>query len=411
MDNEKINYIKNQILERIDPMRDTGEEAILEIIDEVLTETKDIYSISILDRKYLQKTLLNNLKKLDILQELLDMDNVSEVMVNGWEKIFYESDGHIYKWEKSFESPEKLKDIVQRIAAGSNKIINESNPLSDVRLESGYRASVVMDPVAINGPIVTIRKFYSEPFSIEKMIKMNSISREAADFLKTLVEARYNIFISGGTGSGKTTFLNALSNFIPKDERIITIEDSAELKLMGIENLVRLEARKANIEGKNEITIRDLIKASLRMRPDRVIVGEVRGGESLDMLQAMNTGHDGSMSTGHGNGPEDMLIRLETMVLMSGLEIPIMAVRGQISSAIDIIVHLGRLRDKSRRVLSISEVCNMDNTGKIVINDLFRFEEEGENEDGTIKGTIKATENKLINTRKLKAKGIFDKFM
>ena len=338
--------------------------------------------------------LMNDIKKLGILQELLEDDTITEVMVNGYNNIFYERSGHIFKWDRQFESREKLCDVVQRIAAKSNKIINESIPIADTRLDDGSRVNIVLNPVAIDGPVVTIRKFYNTPLSMDRMIEINSITKEAADFLKNLVENKYNIFISGGTGSGKTTFLNALSNYIPSDERIITIEDSAELQLSETDNLVRLEVRNANIEGNNEITVRELIKASLRMRPDRIIVGEVRGEETIDMLQAMNTGHCGSMSTGHGNGPEDMMVRLETMVLL-GMDIPLKAARNQIASAIDIIVHLGRLRDKSRRVLSISQVGKKV-SDNIVLTPIYEFLEEGEDEKGKIKGSLKRTDRKFI---------------
>lgn len=407
MDKEFIDNIKNRVIMQIDPGRDTDENEITDIINNVIIRMKNSRIININERTFLVKAILNDIKKLDILQELLEDDSITEIMVNGFNNIFYERHGRIYKWEKCFESKEKLSDIVQRIAAQSNKQINESSPICDIRLEGGQRANAVLHPVALDGPVLTIRKFYDTPISIDKLIEMNSITEEAAEFLKMLVVSKYNIFISGGTGSGKTTFLNALSNFIPKDERIITIEDSAELRLNGVANLVRLEAREANIEGKNEVTIRDLIKTSLRMRPDRIIVGEVRGSETIDMLQAMITGHDGSMSTGHSNGPEDMILRLETMVLM-GLDMPVAAIRNQIASAIDIIVHLGRLRDKSRKVLSISEVVGLSE-GKVHINNLFEFDEEGEDENGKVMGSLKPTQNTLFRVGKQKAAGFYNK--
>lgn len=407
MDKEFIDNIKNRVIMQIDPGRDTDENEITDIINNVIIRMKNSRIININERTFLVKAILNDIKKLDILQELLEDDSITEIMVNGFNNIFYERHGRIYKWEKCFESKEKLSDIVQRIAAQSNKQINESSPICDIRLEGGQRANAVLHPVALDGPVLTIRKFYDTPISIDKLIEMNSITEEAAEFLKMLVVSKYNIFISGGTGSGKTTFLNALSNFIPKDERIITIEDSAELRLNGVANLVRLEAREANIEGKNAVTIRDLIKTSLRMRPDRIIVGEVRGSETIDMLQAMITGHDGSMSTGHSNGPEDMILRLETMVLM-GLDMPVAAIRNQIASAIDIIVHLGRLRDKSRKVLSISEVVGLSE-GKVHINNLFEFDEEGEDENGKVMGSLKPTQNTLFRVGKQKAAGFYNK--
>lgn len=407
MDKEFIDNIKNRVIMQIDPGRDTDENEITDIINNVIIRMKNSRIININERTFLVKAILNDIKKLDILQELLEDDSITEIMVNGFNNIFYERHGRIYKWEKSFESKEKLSDIVQRIAAQSNKQINESSPICDIRLEGGQRANAVLYPVALDGPVLTIRKFYDTPISIDKLIEMNSITEEAAEFLKMLVVSKYNIFISGGTGSGKTTFLNALSNFIPKDERIITIEDSAELRLHGVANLVRLEAREANIEGKNAVTIRDLIKTSLRMRPDRIIVGEVRGSESIDMLQAMITGHDGSMSTGHSNGPEDMILRLETMVLM-GLDMPVAAIRNQIASAIDIIVHLGRLRDKSRKVLSISEVVGLRD-GKVQINNLYEFIEEGEDENGKVMGSLKPTTHTLFRVGKQKSAGFYNK--
>ncbi len=282
--------------------------------------------------------------------------------------------------------------------------MNEAAPISDTRLPDGSRVNIVMAPVAIDGPIVTIRKFYDEPLSMERMIELGSLSRQTADFLQKLVIAGYNLFISGGTGSGKTTFLNALSNYIPSDERVVTIEDSAELRLRNIENLVRLEARSANMEGANEITIRDLIRSALRMRPDRIVVGEVRGSEAVDMLQAMNTGHSGSLSTGHANSARDMMMRLETMVLM-GMDMPVAAIRGQIASAIDIVVHLGRLRDRSRRVLNISELTGIEN-GEIKLNCLYQFKEEGEDENGRIIGSLRATGNIFSGIEKLRAAGL-----
>ncbi len=396
--------IKDKVMERLDPARDIPEEEIRQIIDDVLRDFAGEHMLSAAAMLHYRKKLFNDIKRLDILQEILDDDTVTEIMVNGWNNIFIEKDGIIKKWNKHFDEPRRLNDIVQRIAAASNKIVNEALPIADTRLADGSRVNIVMNPVAIDGPIVTIRKFYNTPLSMEKMIEMGSITDEAAQFLKILVKSKYNLFICGGTGSGKTTFLNALSNYIPSDERVITIEDSAELKLMNIDNLVRLEARNANIEGKNAVTIRELIKSALRMRPDRIIVGEVRGSEALDMLQAMQTGHDGSLSTGHANNPEDMLLRLETMVLM-GMDIPVAAIRRQIASAIDIIVHLGRLRDKSRRVLSISEVTGIAD-GNIMLNRLYEFEEEGVDEENKIIGRLKSAGNIFKGRQKLSMAGL-----
>ncbi|MGN0373872.1 MAG: CpaF family protein [Butyrivibrio sp.] len=400
----EFQYIKNKVMEAINPAKEIGEEEILNVIDGVFVQESDNLSLSASEKIRYRRQLFNDIKKLDILQELIDDESITEIMVNGWDKIFYERKGHIERWDKHFESPKNLTDIVQRIAGNSNKIINEAIPISDTRLSDGSRVNIVMNPVAIEGPVITIRKFYNTPLSMEKLIDMGSISAEAADFLKNLVLAGYNIFISGGTGSGKTTFLNALSNFIPKHERVITIEDSAELKLTSVDNLVRMEARKANIEGKNEITIRDLIKSALRMRPDRIVVGEVRGSEVIDMLTAMNTGHDGSLSTGHGNGPEDMMLRLETMFLM-GMEMPLSAIRRQIVSAIDAVVHLGRLRDGSRKILSISEMDGADEKG-IHLRHIYKFAEEGTDENNKVKGYLKATGEVFQNRGKLKAAGI-----
>lgn len=396
--------IKDRVILRLDPIREYDEPEILSIIDDCISDVSKTRAISANQKLNIRSMLFNDLKRFDILQELVEDDSITEIMINGWDTVFYEKNGEIRKWEKHFDNPKRLSDIVQRIAAASNKIVNEAVPIADTRLYDGSRVNIVMNPVAINGPIVTIRKFYNKPLSMEKMIEINSISIDAAQFLEKLVVAKYNIFISGGTGSGKTTFLNALSNYIPNTERVITIEDSAELKLMNIDNLVKLEARSANIEGKNAITIRDLIRSALRMRPDRIIVGEVRGGEAMDMLQAMQTGHDGSLSTGHANNPEDMMIRLETMVLM-GMDMPVTAIRRQIASAIDVIVHLGRLRDRSRRVLSISEVVGFKDD-EIILNDIYSFEEESVDEKGKIVGGLKPTGHFFRSTQKLEMAGI-----
>ena len=391
--------IRHKVYQNLDVGHDITDDELYQVIDRCIYEESREKIISIRQKEELRSRLYNSIKKLDILQELLDDDEITEIMVNGTECIFYEKQGRIKKWDRQFESEEKLADVAQRIAAMSNKIINESSPIVDTRLPDGSRVNMVLPPIAIDGPIITIRKFYRTPMDIKRMIQAGSITVEAADFLKLLVKAKYNIFVSGGTGSGKTTFLNALSNYIPKDERILTIEDSAELQISGVDNLVRLEVRRANMEGDNEVTIRDLIKSSLRMRPDRVIVGEVRGEEALDMLQAMGTGHDGSLSTGHANSPGDMLVRLRTMVLM-GMNMPVEAIDRQISSAIDIIVHLKRMRDKTRKVVEISEVCDYGEKGFELIP-LFRFVEEGEDESGRIIGELKKTEYKLQNQSKL----------
>ena len=377
---------------------DITEVALKQVIGECVQEESGLYLISIRQKEELEESVFNAIRRLDVLQELLEDDTITEIMINGKDDIFLERNGHITKWDKSFENEERLEDIAQKIASLSNKIVNISSPIADTRLEDGSRVSIVLPPVALNGPVITIRKFYKDALTMEKLIETGSLTQEAADFLKMAVKSKYNIFISGGTGSGKTTFLNALSEFIDNDERVITIEDAAELQINHVKNLVRLEARDANIEGKNEVTIRDLIRASLRMRPDRIIVGEVRGKETLDMVQAMSTGHDGSLSTGHGNSPKDMMTRLETMILM-GIDMPVAAIRQQLTSAIDIIIHLGRLRDKTRRVLQIAEVVGVSR-GEVKFNKLFEFAENAES-NGLVLGELKATGNKLVNTQKM----------
>lgn len=400
---EEKKELQDYVMRTVDLSRDLSDEELLGLIDEGIRRKLQGRYLSIRDRMRLRTDIFNSIRRLDVLQELVEDSSISEIMVNGEKQIFIEQDGRIRKWEKCFDSRQKLEEVVQQIVSGANRMINESNPIVDARLADGSRVNIVLPPVALEGPVVTIRKFPESPMNMERLVQLGSLTQEAADFLKDLVIAGYNIFISGGTGSGKTTFLNALSNDIPKDERIITIEDSAELQIRSIPNLVRLEMRNANAEGKNEISIRDLIKSSLRMRPDRIIVGEVRDAAAIDMLQALNTGHNG-MSTGHANSPADMLSRLETMVLL-GTDIPLLAVRKQIASAIDVVIQLGRLRDKSRRVLEIAEVLDCVD-GEIEMNTLFRFEEEGEREDGTVIGELKRFEPGLICCRKLTRAGI-----
>jgi len=331
-------------------------------------------------------------------------DSITEVMINGPDNIFIEQNGRVHKLDKVFESQRRLEDVIQRIVGLAGREVNQANPIVDTRLPNGSRVSVVLPPVALCGPTVTIRKFSKTPMTMEMLIKYGSVSPEIAEVLNLLVKAKYNIFISGGTGSGKTTFLNALSDFIPKEERIITIEDSAELQISGVENLVRLETRNANSSGAGQVTIRDLIKSSLRMRPERIVVGEVRGGEALDMLQAMNTGHDGSLSTGHANSTEDMLSRLETMVLTGSEGLPLEAIRQQISSALDIIIHLSRLRDHSRKTLAITEVIGMKD-GKIQLNPLYEFVEDKSSTLEKVSGSLKRTGNVMENTYKLHLSG------
>ena len=400
-DVELVVAIKNMVYERIDTSVDIDNDELLEVIENCIIEKSRSMMISVDRRQRLGTAVFNAMRRLDILSDILEDDSVTE-MINGTENIFIERNGHIEKLDKMFESEQKLSDIAQKIAALSNKIVNASVPIVDTRLSDGSRVSIVLPPIALNGPVITIRKFFEIPLTIEKLIEIGSITEEAADFLEKAVKAKYNLFISGATGSGKTTFLNVLSNFIPKDERVITIEDSAELQLKNVDNLVRLEARNANVEGKNAVSIRDLIRASLRMRPDRIIVGEVRGEETLDMIQAMSTGHDGSLSTGHGNSPSDMMARLETMVLM-GMDMPVSAVRQQILAAIDIIVHLGRLRDKTRRVLKIVEIKGLSK-GEIAYNTLYEFKETGE-KDGRVEGGLVKVSAGLINLEKMQRAG------
>lgn len=395
--------LRHRVQERIDYGKDMTDEEVEETIDEVLLEQEQLAMYPVEVRRRLKKELFDSLRRLDILQIFVEDSSVTEIMINGKDNIFVEKNGRLNKLDVGFESMEKLQDVIQQIVAGCNRVVNEASPIVDARLPDGSRVNIVMKPVALNGPIVTIRRFPKKPITLEWLIENASISLEAAEFLKKLVHAGYNIFISGGTGSGKTTFLNALSDFIPPEERVITIEDSAELQLQDIPNLVRLETRNSNVEGCKEITIRELIRSSLRMRPDRIIVGEVRGAEAIDMLQCLNTGHDGSMSTGHANSGADMLARLENMVLM-GMDLPLPAIKQQIASGIDIIVHLGRLRDRSRRVLEITEVMDCEQN-EIRLNPLFVFEEMGQDTEGNVIGRLQK-KGVLLRENKLKAAGL-----
>ena len=390
-----------RVLEELDMSREIEDEELTVLIHRILKEVSEEEYISLEKKTEFGRELFNAFRKLNLLQEFLEDEEITEIMINGTKNIFLEKAGHVYLSSKRFVSKEKLEDVIQQIAAGANRIVNEASPIVDARLADGSRVNVVLSPVAINGPIVTIRKFPKETITMNQLIQWESISTEVKEFLSMLVTAGYNIFISGGTGSGKTTFLNALSQYIPKDERIITIEDNAELRILDAPNLVSLEARNANTEGTGEITIRDLIKTALRMRPDRIIVGEVRQAEAIDMLQAFNTGHDGSLSTGHANSTKDMLGRLETMVLM-GMELPLPAVQRQIASGIDIIVHLGRLRDKSRKVLEVTEILDYRD-GEICLNPLYVYEETSER-DGRIYGNWRKVQE-LVHTEKLLAAG------
>ena len=403
---EKFLRLKDEVLSRIDMSRDVSDEEIREIIKEAVYALRKEVPVSLAEREEIFREMFYEVRRLGILEELISDDTVTEIMVNGTADIFIEKDGAIQRWDKRFDSKEKLRSVIQQIVARNNRVVNESVPIVDTRLVSGARVNVVMDPVAINGPILTIRRFPDDPICMKDLIHFGSVTAQAADFLKDLVRAGYNIFVSGGTGSGKTTFLNALSEFIPKDERIITIEDSAELQIKGIANLVRLETRNANTEGLKEISIRDLIKTSLRMRPDRIIVGEIRDGAALDFLSAANTGHDGSLCTGHANSAEDMLSRIETMVLM-GMDLPLPAIRRQMASAIDIVIHLGRLRDRSRKVLQISEMKGLKE-GEFLLEPIFEFREEGETKNGLVKGTLEKTGH-LSFVEKLRRCGLYDK--
>lgn len=381
------------------------DDELEEKIEQIVTQKLGSIYCSIDQRVSIVQQVYSSIRGFGLLDSILNNDSITEVMINGPENIFIEQNGRLSKLNKQFESQRRLEDIIQRIVGLAGREVNQANPICDTRLPDGSRVNVVLPPIALCGPTVTIRKFSKTPMTIEKLIAYGSITQEIADKLELLVRAKYNIFISGGTGSGKTTFLNALSNFIPKDERVITIEDSAELQITGIDNLVSLETRNANASGAGQITIRDLIKSSLRMRPERIVVGEVRGGEALDMLQAMNTGHDGSLSTGHANSTEDMLSRLETMVLQGSAGLPLEAIRQQIASAVDIIIHLSRLRDKSRKTMEITEVVGYE-SGRIVLNPLYVFEEDEFSTMEKVSGSLKRTDNKMKNDYKLRLAGI-----
>lgn len=400
---ERKKRLKARMLDSIDFSRQIPDEEIKDMIDNLIIQENKVEHISLEERKRLRQELFYSLRKLDILQEIIDDISITEIMINGTDEIFIEKEGRVQRYGMRFESKAKLEDVIQQIVAGCNRTVNEASPIVDARLENGSRVNVVLHPVALNGPILTIRRFPDKPIRMEELISFGSLSEEVSAFLGRLVKAKYNIFISGGTGSGKTTFLNALSGYISEEERIITIEDNAELQIENIPNIVKMETRNANVEGCREITIRDLIKTSLRMRPDRIIVGEVRGGEAIDMMQCLNTGHDGSMSTGHANSSADMISRLETMILM-GMELPLAAIRQQIASGIDIIIHLGRLRDKSRKVLEIAEVAGYSN-GEVLLRPLYIFEEAGEDRNGRILGSL-IRKGELEHVEKLKAAGV-----
>ncbi len=394
--------IRENVLARMDFTNEISDDHVLELIDEEITELSAGQGLYLREMTQLRQEVFHSLRKLDILQDLVDDPTITEIMINGPENIFVERAGRTQRIPMQFSSSQRLLDVVARVVSGCNRVVNEASPIADARLPNGDRVNVVLSPAALNGPIMTIRRFPEHAIEIPDLIAFGSISKELSEYLGCLVEAGYNIFISGGTGSGKTTFLNALSARIPTQERVITIEDNAELQIRHIPNLVRLEARNANVDGCIPISIRDLIRTSLRMRPDRIIVGEVRGQEALDMIQAMNTGHDGSMSTGHANSAKDMMARLEVMVL-EGADLPVSAIRAQIASAIDIVVHLGRLRDKSRKLLEIAEITGMQD-GVIQMQTLFAFQESGER-NGRIEGEW-VPKNTLARTEKLALAGM-----
>ena len=395
--------LRSRVRDRLDLSRELTDEEVQALIDEEIMACSRSSYLLLEEKLRMQKELFHAMRRLDILQELIEDPEVTEIMVNGPDHIFIEKKGRIFRWERRFSTRIQLEDVVQQIVSFCNRSVTKASPIADARLADGSRVNIVLDPVALNGPVITIRRFPEEPVRIAQLVSWGSLTEEAVEFLKAAVQAGYNIFVSGGTGSGKTTFLNALSEFIPETARVITIEDNAELQLDRVRNLVTLEARGANLEGEREITIRDLIRTALRMRPDRIIVGEVRGAEAIDMLQAMNTGHDGSLSTGHANSPRDMLSRLETMVLM-GMELPLMAIRRQISSGVDLIVHLGRLRDGSRRVLEIVETDGI-REGEICLHTLFEFQEDVGEDRLKVRGSLRKRDG-LFHEEKMRAAGI-----
>lgn len=401
-----IEELKPLVLNSL-PLDELDNEQLQEQIHSYVFQQLRVRMIPMDTMVYVASQIYASIRGYGILDGIMSDDSITEVMINGADNIFIEKNGKLQKLNDKFESQKKLEDIIQRIVAKAGREVNQANPIVDTRLLDGSRVNIVLPPIALCGPTVTIRKFSKTPMTVEKLIEYKSITREIAGKLELLVRAKYNIFICGGTGSGKTTFLNALSNYIPKDERVITIEDSAELQITGVDNLVSLETRNKNSSGAGEITIRDLIKSALRMRPERIVVGEVRGGEALDMLQAMNTGHDGSLSTGHANSTKDMLSRLETMVLQGAAGLPLEAIRQQIASAIDIIIHLSRLRDKSRKTMEICEVSGYKD-GEIILNPLYKFEETDKSTIQKVDGVLKRTDNKLEHDFKLKLSGIYE---
>ena len=407
MKREELSNFLEVLKERVQalPLSSLSDEELREAIEKQLTAALDGRYLSLDDRLLLARQVFSSIRGFGLLDAVLQDESVTEVMINGTDDIFVEKNGSLHRLDARFENRRRLEDIIQRIVGLAGGGVNQANPIVDTRLPDGSRVNVVLEPVSLIGPVVTIRKFTKTPMTVERLIQYGSLTPQVAEFLETLVRAKYNIFVSGGTGSGKTTFLNALSNFIPKDERIITIEDSAELQIKGVENLVRMETRNANSSGTGAITIRDLIRSSLRMRPERIIVGEVRGPEALDMLQAMNTGHDGSLSTGHANSTYDILSRLETMVLTGAEGLPLPAVRQQIGSALDIIVQLSRMRDHSRKTVEIAEVLGVKD-GEVQLNPLFLFEEDERSTLARVSGSLRRTKNPMQKTFKLRAAGL-----
>jgi pilus assembly protein CpaF len=401
-----VKTLKKKIFEKYD-LNLIEDAALEEVIRQLLIEEIQDEYVTIEERIDITERVYDSIRGLGILDSIMKDTQITEVMINGPQDIFVEKEGALYKLEQTFEDERQLEDIIQKIVGQVGREVNQANPIVDTRLPDGSRVNVVLPPISLNGATVTIRKFSKEPMTIRQLLKYGSITPEVAHVLELLVKAKYNIFISGGTGSGKTTFLNAVSHYIPHDERVITIEDSAELQIEGIDNLVRMETRNANASGSGAVTIRDLIKSSLRMRPERIVVGEVRGGEALDMLQAMNTGHDGSLSTGHANSTRDMLSRLETMVLQGSEGLPLEAIRQQIASAVDIIIHLSRLRDKTRKTMEISEILGYEE-GKIKVNPIYQFIEDEKSTLEKVSGRLIRTTNPFQNDYKLKIAGIHE---
>lgn len=404
--NTYFEKIKNRAVEYVNS-EEVSDEQLKDYIQTLISRLPDSKYMTISDISAVKDSVFNSIRGVGMLDDIMNDENITEIMINGPDNVFVEKAGRIEKLNEVFESEKKLEDIIQRIVGTAGREVNQANPIVDTRLKNGSRVNVVMPPISLCGPIVTIRKFSSKPMTFERLVKYGSLSWDIVYVLEQLVKAKFNIFVSGGTGSGKTTFLSALSNYIPADERIITIEDSAELQITAIPNLVRLETRNANSSGVGSVTIRDLIKSALRMRPERIVVGEVRGAEALDMLQAMNTGHDGSLSTGHANSAADMISRLETMVLTGAEGLPLPAIRQQIASAVDIIIHLSRMRDKSRKTVSISEIKGINSAGAVELNPLFEFvEDEKLSGQSKVVGKLVRTKNRFMRYEKLRNAGI-----